>query len=200
VEHARPGRAAGAGRAAARRGGLWPRETPGGVGQPAARPGRACSTRGPRGRSRRWYRWCRQIFDRIADGWRGLGVDAQAVERAPEAQAAAIARGDYDLAVVERSAPAPKPLFFLRPFTCAARSGYCNAGADALIDGARTMADGDARAEALVHAEAAMLADTPMIPLFVPVRWALVGRGVTGWTANQSGQHPFAALDIQETP
>ncbi len=138
-----------------------------------------------------------RIADAAARDWAALGVVAQIVERAPEAQRRAVARGDFDLAVVERTAPAPNALFFLRPFTCKGSGGtYCNPGADALIDGARTMADEDARAEALAHAEAAMLADTPMIALFVPVRWALVARGVTGWTINQGGQHPLAALDI----
>lgn len=140
-----------------------------------------------------------QIFDAVLRDWQMLGIAATAVERAPAAQRQAVARGDYDLAVVELSAPAPKPLFFLRPFTCAGSGGsYCNKGADALIEGARVMADDGARAEALAHAEAAMLADTPMIPLFVPVRWALVAKGVTGWTDNQGGQHPLAALKIED--
>lgn len=140
-----------------------------------------------------------QVFDAVARDWAMLGVAATSVERAPTAQRAAIARGDYDLAVVEHSAPAPKPLFFLRAFTCAGSGGgYCNKGADALIDGARVMADEGARGEALAHAEAAMLADMPMIPLFVPVRWTLVGKRVTGWTDNQGGQHPFATLNIEE--
>ena len=142
----------------------------------------------------------RTVFDAAARDWATLGIVATAVERAPAAQRLAIARGDYDLALVERTAPAANALFFLRPFTCAGSGGgYCNPGADALIEGSQTMADDDARGEALAHAEAAMLADTPMISLFVPVRWALVGRGVGGWTANQGGQHPFAALTIQET-
>ena len=138
-----------------------------------------------------------RVADAVARDWLPLGVIASWVERAPPAQRRAVARGDYDLALVERTAPAPNALFFLRPFTCAGSAhGYCNPQADALIDGARTMADEDARAEALAHAEAAMLADTPMIPLFVPIRWALVARGVTGWTPNQGGQHPFAALYV----
>lgn len=141
-----------------------------------------------------------QIFDAVLRDWQMLGIAATAVERAPAAQRAAIARGDYDLAVVERTAPAPKPLFFLRPFTCAGSGGsYCNKGADALIDGARVMADEGARGEALAHAEAAMLADTPMIPLFVPVRWTLVAKSVTGWADNQGGQHPLSALSIEDT-
>ena len=142
----------------------------------------------------------RMVFDAVASGWAALGVVATAEERAPMAQRLAVMRGDYDLALVEQTAPTATPLFFLRPFTCAARGvegrGYCNKSADALLGAAQTMADDDMRAEALAHAESAMLAETPMIPLFVPVRWALVARAVTGWTPNPGGQHPFATLDL----
>ncbi len=137
-----------------------------------------------------------RIVAAVARDWAPLGVTITTVALTPAALRAAIAVGDFDLALVERSAPASQPLFFLRPYTCAGSRGvYCNPGADALIAAARGMADEGARATALAHAETAMLADTPMIPLFMPVRWALVARGVTGWTANQGGQHPFAALD-----
>ena len=137
-----------------------------------------------------------QIVAAVAQEWSALGVIATAVARSGPDQRAAIARGDFALALVERVAPAGQPLFFLRPLTCTGSGGtYCNPAADALIDGARGVADEGARAAAFAAAETAMLADTPMITLFVPVRWALVGRGVGGWADNQAGQHPFAALD-----
>ena len=132
------------------------------------------------------------VLAAVTRDWATLGVTVAGVGRAAGASAAA----PEDLVLTERTAPAAQPLFFLRPFTCAGSHGdYCNARADALIDAARGMADEDARAATLAHAETAMLADTPMIPLFVPVRWALVARGIGGWTANQGGQHPLADLD-----
>lgn len=138
-----------------------------------------------------------RVLDAVARNWAPLGVTLSAVSRLPAAQREAIATGDFDLALVERTAPAGQPLFFLRSLTCTGSNGrYCNPGADALIESARGMADENARAAALANAETAMLAETPMIPLFVPVRWALVGRGVSGWSENQGGQHPFAALEL----
>ncbi len=132
-----------------------------------------------------------------ARDWAMSGVTLVVAVRDPAAMRAALASGSYDLALVERTAPAAQPLFFLRPFTCSGSAGrYCNPGADALIDAARAMPVEDDRAAALAHAETAMLADTPMIPLFVPVRWALVARSVDGWTENQGGQHPFAGLSL----
>jgi ABC-type oligopeptide transport system substrate-binding subunit len=133
----------------------------------------------------------------VARDWALSGVALDIRRLAPPAMRAALAAGTYDLALVERTAPAAQALFFLRPFTCAGSGGrYCNPGADALIESARAMADEGARAAALAHAETAMLADTPMIPLFVPLRWALVSRRVGGWTENQGGQHPLAALSL----
>lgn len=133
----------------------------------------------------------------VARDWAMSGVTLTVVRLTPAALRTAVAEGRYDLAVVEHTAPAAQPLFFLRPFTCTGSAGrYCNPGADALIDSARGMAAEDNRAAALAHAETAILADTPMIPLFVPVRWALVSRAITGWTENQGGQHPFAELSV----
>ena len=138
-----------------------------------------------------------EVAAAAARDWAMSGVTLVVAVRDLAAMRTEIAGGRYDLALIERSAPAAQPLLFLRPFTCAGSNGsYCNPGADALIDAARAMPVEDDRAAALAHAETAMLADTPMIPLFVPVRWAMVARSVEGWTENQGGQHPFASLSI----
>ena len=55
-------------------------------------------------------------------------------------------------------------------------------------------ADPAKRAEALVQAQSLMLIDTPLISLFVPVRWSLVGPQVGGWVDNPGGHHPLARL------
>ncbi|MBV8970838.1 MAG: hypothetical protein JO290_00945 [Sphingomonadaceae bacterium] len=130
----------------------------------------------------------------VASDWARIGVRAQTVIRAPAAHAAAIARGDYELALIERTAPLDSALPFLTPFACS--RAYCNPGADALVAAARTAADPASAATALAAAEAAMVADTPMIALFAPVRWALVAPRVTGWVPNAAGQHPLALLGI----
>lgn len=133
----------------------------------------------------------------VAADWARIGVRTQTVARPAALHAAAVARGDYDLALLERVSPVDTPLAFLLPFTCAARTGgYCNTRADEVIAGARTTADPAAQATALALAEGAIIADTPMIALFAPVRWALVARRVTGWSSNAAGQHPLALLSI----
>ncbi len=129
----------------------------------------------------------------VASDWARIGVQAQTVVRSPAAHALAVARGDYELALVERTAPVDSALPFLTPFACS-RAGYCNPGADALVTAARAAVDPASAATTLLAAEAAMVADTPMIALFAPVRWALVSPRVTGWVPNAAGQHPLALL------
>ena len=126
-----------------------------------------------------------------------LGVNLTTVVHAEPGFAASVARGDFELALVERTAPVDTPLFFLNPFECGwSAGGYCAPPADALIAAARTMPEASARATTLRQAEAIMVADTPLIALFTPVRWSLVSSRVTGWVDNIAGQHPLARLDM----
>lgn len=135
------------------------------------------------------------IAAEAAADWARIGVATATVVRSPAAHALAVARGTFELAVVERTAPLDSALPFLTPFACGGGS-YCNPSADALVAAARTAADAGAAATALGAAEAALVADTPLIALFAPVRWALVAPRVRGWTANAAGQHPLALLAV----
>ena len=84
----------------------------------------------------------------------------------PAAFVRAVARGDYDLALAERRTPVADRAFLLRRFACTPR-GYCNPAADAAVAGSLAQSP-EAAAAALSQAEAAMLADVPMIPLARP--------------------------------
>ncbi len=134
----------------------------------------------------------------VASDWARIGVRTLTIVRSPAGHALAVARGTFELAVSERSAPFDSPLAFLTPFACraAGSGGYCNPGADALVAAARGAPDATTATTTLAAAEAAMVADTPMIALFAPIRWALVSRQVTGWSANAAGRHPLALLVI----
>jgi len=134
----------------------------------------------------------------VAAGWAQLGVTTTTVVRSAAAHAAAVARGDYSLALVEQSVPVDSALLFLTPFGCreTVRVGLCDPAADALVEAARTARDPGIAATTLASAEAAMVADTPLIALFVPIRWALVAKRVTGWFPNAAGQHPLALLGV----
>jgi hypothetical protein len=49
----------------------------------------------------------------------------------------------------------------------------------------------------LARAEAEWMAAPPLIPLFTPVRWALVSRQVDGWLPNRAGRHPLGRLAVK---
>ena len=131
----------------------------------------------------------------VAADWQALGVETKLVTEPEAAHARAVTRSDFDLAVVERVSPVDTPWALLAPLNCTARiGGYCNKDADALVAAALTVNDPAKRVEALEQAQSLMLIDTPMISLFVPVRWSLVSPQVSGWVDNPGGHHPLARL------
>ncbi len=139
----------------------------------------------------------RAIAGAVARAWARIGVLVSTTELDPADMARALARGDYDLALFERSVPAVDRAALLRSLACTP-NGYCNAAADALIDSARLLPPAAAEA-AVSQAETAMLADVPLVPLIVPVRWALVAPRVTGWSPNPAGAHPLGRIGTAGT-
>ena len=117
-----------------------------------------------------------------------LGV-AEAADLATET-----ARGRHDLALSEASLAVPDAAALLARWRCAP-GRHCNADADAVLDRARLAAAVDQPA-LLAEAEALMMTGPPMLSLFTPVRWAIVSRGVEGWTPNRAGSHPLARLQV----
>ena len=132
----------------------------------------------------------------VAADWLALGVETKLLVEPEAAHARAVARSNFDVAVVERASPVDTPWALLAPLGCAAHiGGYCNKDADALVAAALAVNDPAKRAEALVQAQSLMLIDTPMISLLVPVRWSLVSPQVSGWVDNPGGHHPLARLN-----
>jgi len=133
----------------------------------------------------------------VARDWAALGVTTRALVRSPAGHAAALAKGDYQLALVERAAPADSARFFLLPFGCRAQPRIaCNREADRLLDASRRESDLALRQGAVRQAEQLLIDDVVMIPLLVPLRWALVHPRVAGWTDNPLGAHPLSRLDV----
>lgn len=134
----------------------------------------------------------RSIAGAVARAWARIGVLVSTTQLEPAELARAFTRGDFDLVLDERSVPAADRGALLRALACT-RTGYCNPAADALVDSARLLPPAAASA-ALSQAESLMLADVPLVPLIVPVRWALVAPRVTGWNVNPAGAHPLGQL------
>jgi ABC-type transport system substrate-binding protein len=133
-----------------------------------------------------------RVAETVATDWANAGIQLT-VRALPAAQLAArVKAGDFDLVVDESRVPVPDAAALLSRWRCGAGL-YCNADADALLDEART-AGPAARAVLLARAEAELLKAPPLIPLFTPVRWALVSRDVDGWVPNHAGRHPLGRL------
>ena len=134
------------------------------------------------------------VLAAVAADWAPLGVTVTARELAPADFAVALRRGDFELAASEHLLPVDAAVLFVAPFRCGNAGGYCNPAVDTALDSAAT------DPAALAAAETLLLAETPLIPLFRPVRWALVQPRVTGWVDNIAGAHPLARLRQGRAP
>jgi oligopeptide transport system substrate-binding protein len=137
------------------------------------------------------------LLEAMSGYWGAIGVRAKAYARGPIPHRKAIEEGEYDLALVEHSAPAPIADLFLEPFTCATRlGGYCNPAVDALLDQAAAEDDPGTRIQLQRRANRLISEDAPLIAILSPVRWSLVAPRVTGWQENIAGVHPLGGLGI----
>ena len=136
----------------------------------------------------------RTIAEAVAADWARIGVLLAVSQVDAETHDRLLAKGDFELAVTESSLPVPDAAALLARWRCGV-SAYCNREADTLLAEARGTAPAT-RPGVLAGAEAAMLEGPPMIPLFTPVRWALVGRQVDGWVPNRAASHPLPRLGI----
>lgn len=131
------------------------------------------------------------VLAAVAADWEAIGVSTTLLELDAKSLDEAVTHDDFELALSETTVPVNAPALLLARFRCGANpGGYCNPAADAAL------ARAPVELGALAEAEMALLADPPLIPLFQPVRWALVARGVTGWADNVAGQHPLARLGV----
>jgi ABC-type oligopeptide transport system substrate-binding subunit len=138
------------------------------------------------------------IAERVAADWAALGVTLVISELDAAAIAARVRRGNFDLALTEASVPVADAVALLSRWRCTAGL-VCDAAADALLDKARAASPLEQSA-LLAAAEAQWLKAPPMVPLLTPVRWALVARGVKGWTANSAGSHPLGRMTVAAKP
>jgi ABC-type transport system substrate-binding protein len=136
-----------------------------------------------------------RVAEAVATDWAGAGIQLT-VRSLPAAQLAArVKAGDFDLVVDEASVPVPDAAALLSRWRCGAGL-FCDPATDALLDEARA-AGPLARAVLLARAEEELLKAPPLIPLFTPVRWALVAQDVEGWLPNRAGRHPLGRLAVR---
>ena len=136
----------------------------------------------------------RAVAERVAADWARIGVLLAVTEIAPGVIDRLTARGDFDLAVSEASVPVADAGALLARYRCGAGPN-CNPAADAMLEAAR-LAPPAQRPALLARAAATLMEAPPLVPLFTPVRWALVSPEVEGWVPNVAASHPLARLAV----
>ncbi|KKW93345.1 ABC transporter substrate-binding protein [Sphingobium chungbukense] len=112
-----------------------------------------------------------------------IGLTVERVEMAAEA----------DLRLVDEVAAYDSVLWYLGRIGCA-RKVHCSAQAEATLQAASMAGSLDERMARVAQAEALMQAHNGYIALGAPVRWSLVARRLTGFTASPRARHPLNHL------
>ncbi|HEX4848084.1 MAG TPA: ABC transporter substrate-binding protein [Novosphingobium sp.] len=124
------------------------------------------------------------LFERIAADFKAIGLSAVRVG----------ADADADLRLIDTVATYSSAQWFLNRLSCASLPAACSPAADRFAEQALTEPDPAKRAELFSQAEAQLTVANSYIPFGAPVRWSLVGGGVTGFAPNRLAVHPLMSL------
>lgn len=143
------------------------------------------------------------IMPAIQADWKAIGVEARLAQNEPQIAYAAYRARDFEVADAAWVADYNDPMSFLylmNSTTGAQNYGdYKNPAFDALLKKADNEPDAAIRAGYLAQAEATMLADANVAPVFFYVNKNLVSPRVTGWVANLGDVHPAQFLCLKDS-
>jgi ABC-type oligopeptide transport system substrate-binding subunit len=135
----------------------------------------------------------RRVAVTLAAMWQQVGVATTLEPGEAKATLAAVQRGEFEAFRYQWLSGTTDPASFMERFLADARAvnvaGYANPAFDALYERAERTRDLAARAELFRQAEAMVLADMPVAPLYFYAGRRLVSQRVTGWTDSVRGIH-----------
>jgi len=136
----------------------------------------------------------------VASMWRAIGVHARLMSCDGKVHTSSLLIGDYEVGLISWSADFADASNFLeiqKSSSAANFPRWSNEIYDRLLDEADLEPDPGVRADLLHRAEAVLMEDLPIIPLYHPGSTSLVAPYVEGWVDNPLDVHPSRWLSLE---